>query len=112
MLGVGPGKTSRAEETQSPVAEILAARGARLINANMLRYFLQPTLLDSSARSLLRSALRSAMEWAADGKVVPHIDGIIESSVDAINASLGAMKAGRAPAGKIVVQIDQSQGVR
>jgi NADPH:quinone reductase-like Zn-dependent oxidoreductase len=112
VLGVGPGKTSRAEETKSPVAEILAGRGARLINANMLRYFLQPALLDNPARSLLRSALRSAMEWAADGKVVPHVDRIIECSVHAINAGLGAMKAGRARVGKIVVQIDGSQGVR
>jgi NADPH:quinone reductase-like Zn-dependent oxidoreductase len=109
VLGVGPGKTSRTEDTTSPVSDILDARGALLINANMLRYFQQPALLDDAMRSWLRSALRSAMAWAAEGKVVPHIESVIESSVDAINASLAAMKAGRAPAGKIVVQIDQSQ---
>ena len=107
VLGVGPGKTSRTAETESPVAEILAAREAELVNVNMLRYFAQPALLDDLARSSFRAVLRAAMAWAADGRVVPHVDRIIDCSVEEINAALGAMRAGRGPAGKIVVRIDR-----
>ncbi len=107
VLGVGPGKTSRTRETESPVAEILAARGAQLINVNMLRYFQEPALLDETARTKLRTALGHAMSWAAEWRVVPHIDRIIDGTPDAINDALGTMKAGRAPADKIVVRLDR-----
>jgi NADPH:quinone reductase-like Zn-dependent oxidoreductase len=36
--GVGPGKTTRIVETVSPVDSILAERGAKHININILRY--------------------------------------------------------------------------
>jgi hypothetical protein len=39
VLGVGPGKTTRTFETDSPVDSILAKRGARHVNVNLLRYF-------------------------------------------------------------------------
>jgi NADPH:quinone reductase-like Zn-dependent oxidoreductase len=112
VLGVGPGKTSRTAQTTSPVAEVLAAREAQLINVNMLRYFTEPALLDDAARSFFRTALHSAMSWATEGRVVPHIEKTIESSVEAINHALGAMRAGRAPVGKIVVQVDQTEEVQ
>ena len=39
VLGVGPGKTTRLVETHSPVDAILAERGAKHVNVNLLRYF-------------------------------------------------------------------------
>ena len=104
--GRRPGKTSRTDETKSPVAEILSTRHAELINVNLLRYFSDPAFLDAAAQALFHTALTRAMAWAAEGKVVPHVERVIESSVESINASLGAMRAGRSPVGKVVVQLD------
>src|SRR5262249_59517929 len=42
VLGVGPGKTTRLVETHSSVDAILAERGARHVNVNLLRYFSAP----------------------------------------------------------------------
>src|SRR5262249_29098765 len=46
VLGVGPGKTTRRVETHSPVAAILAERGARQVNVNLLGYFSDTATLD------------------------------------------------------------------
>ena len=51
MLGVGPGKTTRLVETHSPVDSILAERGAKHVNVNLLRYFSEPATLDSEAQA-------------------------------------------------------------
>lgn len=111
VLGVGPGKTSRTAETESPVAEILSARHAQLVNVNMLRYFAQPALFDDGARSDFRVLLRSAMAWVAEGRVVPHVERVIDGSVEAINSTLASMKAGRGPVGKIVTQLERDQAL-
>jgi len=109
VLGVGPGKTTRTDETESPVDGILAERGAHHANANMLRYFTEPATLDAMALSFVQGALASAAEWAVDGRVVPHVGKVIDSSVAAINAELSAMKAGKGPLGKIVVDVDKAR---
>jgi NADPH:quinone reductase-like Zn-dependent oxidoreductase len=109
VLGVGPGKTTRTDETESPVDGILAERGAHHANANMLRYFTEPATLDATALSFVQGALASAAEWVVDGRVVPHIGKVIDSTVGAINAELGAMKAGKGPLGKIVVDVDKTR---
>jgi hypothetical protein len=72
----------------------------------MLRYFQDPTLVDDAARTCFSGALQAAMEWAADGKVKAHVDRIIPSRVEDINAGLATMKSGKSPVGKVVVQID------
>jgi NADPH:quinone reductase-like Zn-dependent oxidoreductase len=108
VLGVGPGKTSRQVETESPVDAILAGRGARHVNANMLRYFSEPATLDAEAKSLLRLGLNRAMEWAVQGVVVPHIGKVIDSAVNEINAELENMKMGKGPVGKVAVIVDRS----
>ena len=46
------------------------------------------------------------MEWAAEGAVVPHIGQTIDSTVDAINAGLQALKAGHSVLGKVAVIVD------
>jgi NADPH:quinone reductase-like Zn-dependent oxidoreductase len=107
VLGVGPGKTTRLVETHSPVDAILAERGAKHVNVNLLRYFSEPNTLDSEARTFLQRGMDLAMEWAAHRLVVPHIAQIIDSSVEAINAGLESLKAGRGVVGKVAVIVDR-----
>jgi NADPH:quinone reductase-like Zn-dependent oxidoreductase len=107
VLGVGPGKTTRLIQTQSPVDAILAERGAKYVNVNLLRYFSEPATLDSEARTFLQRGMALAMEWAAQGLVVPHISQTIDSSVEAINAGLQSLKAGRSVLGKAAVIVDR-----
>lgn len=106
VLGVGPGKTTRAGETESPVDGILAAKDARHVNANLLRFFTVAGAFDDQAEALFREAMASAMSWAANGRVLPHVGKRIDSSPAAINAELAAMAAGRSPVGKVVVVVD------
>jgi NADPH:quinone reductase-like Zn-dependent oxidoreductase len=107
VLGVGPGKTTRLVETHSPVDAILAERGAKHVNVNLLRYFSEPNTLDSEARTFLQRGMDLAMEWAAQRLVVPHIAQTIDSSVEAINAGLESLKAGRGVVGKVAVIVDR-----
>jgi NADPH:quinone reductase-like Zn-dependent oxidoreductase len=107
VLGVGPGKTTRLAETHSPVDAILAERGAKHVNVNLLRYFSEPETLDDEARWFLRRGMDLAMEWAAQGLVVPHIGQTIDSTVEAINAGLESLKAGRGVVGKVAVIVDR-----
>ncbi|WP_051760164.1 quinone oxidoreductase family protein [Herbidospora cretacea] len=107
VLGVGPGRTSRVAETHSPVGEILAERGARHVNVNLLRYFSEPGLLDDEARAFLRRGMELAMEWADRGLVMPHVGRTIDSGVEAINAGLRTLKAGGGVRGKIAVIVDR-----
>jgi len=72
VLGVGPGKTTRVVETASPVDSILAERGAKHINVNLLRYFSEPATLDDEAKTFLQRGMALAMEWAVQGLVVPQ----------------------------------------
>ena len=106
VLGVGPGKTTRLVETHSPVDAILAARDARYVNVNLLRYFSEPATLDSEARGLLQQGMTLAMEWARQGLVVPHVSQTVDSTVEAINAGLQSLKARRGVLGKVAVIVD------
>jgi len=108
VLGVGPGKTTRTTETESPVDAILTQRAARHVNVNMLQYFSQPDTLDAAEKSFLQLGLRRAMDWATEGLVVPHIGKTINSTVHEINAELQNMKSGRGPTGKVAVIVDQT----
>jgi hypothetical protein len=110
VLGVGPGKTTRTAVTDSPVDAVLAERGARHVNANMLRYFSEPATLDSDARSFLQFALGLAMEWAVKGLVTPHVGKTINSTAAEINDELRAMKSGNGRIGKVAVVVDRNRG--
>ena len=108
VLGVGPGKTTRSVETHSPVDAILAERGAKHVNVNLLRYFFyEPATLDSEARAFLQRGMVLSMEWATQGLVVPHVSQTIDSTVEAINAGLQSLKAGRGILGKVAVIVDR-----
>jgi NADPH:quinone reductase-like Zn-dependent oxidoreductase len=107
VLGAGPGKTTHEAETDSPVDAILAERGAQLVNVNLLRYFSEPATLDSEAQAFLQRGMALAMEWAAQGLVVPHVSQTIDSTVEAINAGLQSLKAGRGTPGKVAVIVDR-----
>jgi NADPH:quinone reductase-like Zn-dependent oxidoreductase len=107
VLGVGPGKTTRVVETESPVDSILAERGAKHINVNILRYFSEPATLDDEAKAFLQRGMTLAMVWAVQGLVVPHIGRTIDSTVEAINAGLQSLKAGTGTLGKVAVIVDR-----
>jgi threonine dehydrogenase-like Zn-dependent dehydrogenase len=92
VLGVGPGKTTRIVETVSPIDSILAERGAKHININILRYFSEPATLDDEAKAFLQRGMTLAMEWAVQGLVIPHVGRTIDSTVEAINAGLRSLK--------------------
>jgi NADPH:quinone reductase-like Zn-dependent oxidoreductase len=106
VLGVGPGKTSRQAETESPVAKTLEARNAQLVNVNLLRYFADPAALDDAAKARLKRAIRNAAAHAAAGTLRPHVSETIACELEAINAALADMKAGRKSLGKIAVIVD------
>jgi NADPH:quinone reductase-like Zn-dependent oxidoreductase len=110
VLGVGPGKTTRLAPTKSPVDSILAERGAKHINVNLLRYFSEPSTLDTGAKVFLQRGLNLAAEWAAQGLVTPHIGRTIDSSLQAINAGLESLKSGGGTLGKIAVTVDADLG--
>jgi NADPH:quinone reductase-like Zn-dependent oxidoreductase len=107
VLGVGPGKTTRLVETESPVDSILAERGGKLIKVSLLRYFTEPALLDDKAKAFLKQGMDLAMEWAVQGRVVPHLGRTIDSTVEAINAGLQSLKSGRGTLGKVAVIVDR-----
>jgi threonine dehydrogenase-like Zn-dependent dehydrogenase len=109
VLGVGPGKTTHSVETHSPVDAILAERGAKLVNVNLLRYFSEPATLDSEAQAFLQRGMALAMEWATQGLVVPHVSQTIDSTVEAINAGLESLKAGGGVLGKVVVIVERDR---
>lgn len=109
VLGVGPGKTSRRAETESPVAGILAAKDAQLVYVNLLRYFSDGAALDDAAKVLLRRAMRDAADTAQAGTVRPHVSQTVPSELGAINAALADMKTGRNSLGKIAVIVDEAR---
>ena len=111
VLGVGPGKTTRLVETQSPVDSILTERGAKHINVNILRYFSEPAILDDKAKAFLKRGMTLAMEWAVQGLVVPHVGRIIDSTVEAINVGLQSLRSGSATLGKVAVIVDQAVAI-
>jgi NADPH:quinone reductase-like Zn-dependent oxidoreductase len=111
VLGVGPGKTTRLVETQSPVDSILTERGAKHLNVNILRYFSEPAILDDKAKAFLKRGMTLAMEWAVQGLVVPHVGRIIDSTVEAINVGLRSLKSGSATLGKVAVIVDREMAV-
>jgi hypothetical protein len=111
VLGVGPGKTTRLAETQSPVDSILAERGAKHINVNLLRYFSEPAILDDEAKAFLKRGMTLAMEWAVQGLVVPHVGKTIDSTVEAINIGLQSLKSSTATLGKVAVIVDQDVAI-
>jgi threonine dehydrogenase-like Zn-dependent dehydrogenase len=108
VLGVGPGKTTRLAETHSPVDSILAERGAKRVNINLLRYFSEPATLNGEAKNFLERGMTLAMEWATRQLVVPHVGQTIDSTVAAINAGLQSLKAGRGILGKVAVIVDRN----
>src|SRR5262249_3988654 len=71
------------------------------------RYFSEPATLDRDAKEFLHTGLVLAMEWAAQGLVVPHVGRTIDSNVEAINAGLQSLRAGGGSLGKVSVIVDR-----
>src|SRR5919201_51623 len=66
-----------------------------------------PATLDGQAKTFLARGMALAMEWATHGLVVPHVSQTIDSTVEAINAGLQSLKAGRGILGKVAVIVDR-----
>jgi len=111
VLGVGPGKTTRLVETESPVDSILTERGGKHINVNLLRYFSEPATLDEKAKGFLKCGMTLAMEWATQGLVVPHLGRTIDSTVEEINVGLQSLKSGAGTLGKVAVIVDREVAI-
>jgi NADPH:quinone reductase-like Zn-dependent oxidoreductase len=107
VLGVGPGKTTRRVETKSPVGDILAAKGARHVNVNLLQYFSDPSGPGANGKMLLGRAMRDAAASVLAGTVRPQVTEIIPSDITAINAAIADMKAGRRSLGKTAIIVDE-----
>lgn len=95
-------------ETESLVDSILAERGAKHMNVNILRYFSDPAILDDKEKAFLQRGMTLAMEWAVQGLVEPHIGRTIDSTVETINAGLQSLKSGRVTLGKVAVIVDRN----
>ncbi len=95
-------------ETHSPIDAILAERGTKHVNVNLLRYISEPATLDSEAQAFLQRGMALAMEWATQGLVVPHVSQTIDGTVEAINAGLQSLKAGHGTLGKVAVLVDRA----
>jgi NADPH:quinone reductase-like Zn-dependent oxidoreductase len=105
VLGVGPGKTSRTLQTESPVDSILAGKGAQHINANLLRYFSDAELKTPESNRFLANGMQLAIQLAEENKVKPYIGKTIQGTVEEINRELNEMREGRGPSGKVAVQL-------
>lgn len=105
VLGVGPGKTTRVAETQSPVNDILASKGASHINANVLRYFNDPAFASAAVRKHLTDGLQHAVRWYEEGKVRPHAGLHVRGTVVDIDQALTALSSGRHPTGKTALAL-------
>jgi NADPH:quinone reductase-like Zn-dependent oxidoreductase len=103
VLGVGPGKTTRIVETQSPVDDILESKGASHINANVLRYFTDQAFAPATIRQHLTDGLHHAVRWYEQGKVRPHTGARVRGTVGDIDRALSALHSGRRTTGKASV---------
>jgi len=101
VLGVGPGRTTRTVETESPVASILGRKDAVMHNANVLSFF--GGAFDGAAEATFFAAMRDLGIWTADKRLVPHVGETIAGTVEAISLGLEGLKAGKGPAGKTAV---------
>ncbi len=98
-VGVAGASSPPAWKQNMIVLLILAERGAKHVNINLLR---------CKAKTFLQRGMALAMEWATQGLVVPHVSQTIDSTVEAINAGLQSLKAGRGILGKMAVIVDRN----
>jgi NADPH:quinone reductase-like Zn-dependent oxidoreductase len=105
VLGVGPGKTARSAETESPVKAILASRHAHYFNANILNHFTDTSFQTPEIKAALSLGLDLAIKWYREGKVRPWIGKRIEGTLTDVNRELLNIKEGRGAPGKTVVTL-------
>ncbi len=77
----------------------------RYVNVNILLYFSEPGFLDPDGEALLQMGMRRSAQWAADGRVVPHIARTVNGTAREISAGLVDMAKGIAGLGKIAVAL-------
>jgi NADPH:quinone reductase-like Zn-dependent oxidoreductase len=101
VLGVGPGRTTRTVETESPVASILGGKGAVMHNANVLSFF--DGAFDGAAETLFTEAMRNLGIWTNDTRLIPHVGETIAGTAEAISLGLEGLKTGKGAVGKTAV---------
>ena len=90
----------RTVEPENPVDSILAEKGAKHINANLLRYSSEAEFQTSESKHFLGNGMKLAIQWADEDKVKPYIDKTIDGTVEEINRELNEMRDGRGGPGK------------
>jgi NADPH:quinone reductase-like Zn-dependent oxidoreductase len=105
VLGVGPGKTSRTAQTESPVDSILEERRVKHINANLLRYTTEAGFQTPENNLFLEKGMKLAIQWLKEDKVKPFIGKAINGTVEEINRALDEMREGRGVSGKVALKL-------
>jgi NADPH:quinone reductase-like Zn-dependent oxidoreductase len=98
-------KTSRTIQTESPVDSILAEKGAKHINANLLRYSSEVELQTPESNLFLQNGMKLAIRLADEDKVKPYIGKTINGTVEDINRELNELREGRGVSGKVAVKL-------
>ena len=107
VLGVGPGKTTRLVETQQPGGCHPGRARRQACQRQSAALLLRTRHARQRGAAFLQRGMALAMEWATQGLVVPHVSQTIDSTVEAINAGLQSLKAGRGILGKVAVIVDR-----
>jgi NADPH2:quinone reductase len=93
---------SRLAQEGSEEAKHVAQRKAKLIHADLIRYWIGPER--SRLKSFAQDSLKQGLQWVEKGKLKPYISQIIKLE-DAENA-LQQIRQGKAGFGKVVVKFN------
>ena len=92
---------SRLAQEESEEAKHVAQRKAKLIHADLLRYWIGPER--SQVKTFVQGSLRQGVKWLEEGKLKPYINQIIK--LDEAENALQLVRQGKAGFGKVVVKI-------
>jgi hypothetical protein len=83
----------------------LAEKGAKHINANLLRYSSEVELQTPESNLFLQNGMKLAIRLADEDKVKPYIGKTINGTVEDINRELNELREGRGVSGKVAVKL-------
>ena len=84
----------------SAEAKAVAARKAKLVHADISRYWLGPER--AQLKSLVQDPLIQAAKWIEEGKLKPYVNQTIK--LDEVKDTLEKMKQGKTGFGKVVIK--------
>ncbi len=85
----------------SPEAKNVAQRKAKLVHADLARYWLDPQ--QAQSKGFFQNSLAQGAKWIAEGKLKPYISQVIK--LEEAQNGLEQLKQGKSGFGKIVVKI-------